>query len=47
MFSLIADLDFGLIFIVMSVVVSVTLITGVIGYLIEKDSAKHDSGRGL
>ena len=47
MFSLITDLDFGLIFVVMSVVLTVTVVTGVIGYLIEKDSAKHDSRRGL
>jgi len=47
MFSLITDLDFGLIFVVMSVVLTVTVVTGVIGYLIEKDSAKHDSSRGL
>ena len=47
MFSLIADLDFGLMFTVMAVVIIVTVAAGVVGYLIEKDSAKHDSSRGL
>ena len=47
MIDLITDLDFGLIFTVMVTVVVVTVLAGVVGYLIEKDSAKHDSSRGL